>query len=159
MVEVMRRFAFVDRWQLPVGPSEVFRVLEDIDRYPTWWPQVRSVRREDETRGSVVVRSRLPMNLHLRLTSTTADAALRVLRVGVSGDLLGWAQWLVTPSDGGSAALFTQEVELARRSYRLTASAAPVLGRYLLVRNHQHMMRAGREGLIRHLRVQADAAP
>ncbi|GAA3605394.1 SRPBCC family protein [Marihabitans asiaticum] len=153
MVTVMRRFAFVDRWLLPARPGEVFEVLADVDGYPRWWPEVRSMRRIDDCRGTAVVRSRLPMNLHLQMTRETVDPDEGVLRVGIRGDLLGWAQWIVIDEGEGTAAVFTQEVEPAKRAWRAAASAAPVLGRHLLVRNHEAMMHSGRASLARYLRT------
>lgn len=66
-----------------------------------------------------------------------------MIEATLSGDLDGWIRWTVGPHDGGSRAVYEQEVEVRRRLMRLLA----VPGRPVFRANHALMMRAGRRGL------------
>lgn len=141
-----RLFAFRHRWLLPQSPEEVVRLLADVEAYPRWWPQVRSVERTDEASGRSRIRSLLPLTLDVVLTREVEDREGGVLQVRLSGDLDGWARWTVGPHGSGSVAVFEQEARVAARLER-AATLAPVL----LGANHAWMMRQGRRGLAREI--------
>lgn len=124
----------------------MYAVLAAVGDYPTWWPQVRSVDQVAEDAAAVVVRSVLPYTLRLVLTRETEDPRHGVLRVRVTGDLDGYAQWVVssTTRRAGAAAEFTEEVEVTGALGRVARPAAA-----LLRANHLAMMRAGERGLER----------
>lgn len=119
-------------------------VLADIDHYPSWWPQVRSVDRLDDDSGLAVVRSLLPVTLRLRLTRVVEDREAGVLRVLLAGDLVGHAQWRIATVPQGSVLHFAQSVRVATRLERV-ATLVPLL----LRANHAWMMRQCRHGLAR----------
>ena len=98
-----RLFVFHHRWPVPAAPEQLGDALADVEGYPRWWPQVRSVERVDGDSGRVRIRSLLPMTLQLVLTSEIEDREGGVLRVALSGDLDGWARWTVTGSVGASS--------------------------------------------------------
>ena len=83
-----RPFRFHHRWELPASPHGVFAALADVDGYQRWWPQVRSGQRIDERSGRVVIRSAVPISLHLVLTREIEDAEGGRLRVRLAGDRL-----------------------------------------------------------------------
>ncbi|WP_338748601.1 SRPBCC family protein [Janibacter alittae] len=139
-------FVFHDRWPLAQSPQEVVRLLADAEGYPRWWPQVRSVERLDAASGRARIRSLLPLTLDVVLTREVEDRDGGVLRVRLSGDLVGWARWTVHPHDGGSVAVFEQEVRVAPRLERAATLASVVLRA-----NHAWMMRQGRRGLAREI--------
>ena len=141
-----RLFVFHHRWPVPAAPEQLVDLLADVEGYPRWWPQVRSVERVDGDSGRVRIRSLLPMTLQLVLTSEIEDREGGVLRVALSGDLDGWARWTVTGSVEGSVATFEQEARAAARLER-AATLAPVV----LRANHAWMMRQGRRGVAREL--------
>lgn len=132
--------------------------LAAIADYPSWWPQVREVERIDDERAAVVVRSVLPYTLNLVLTREVEDLSAGVLRVGISGDLVGFAQWDVrageaatapggdTGAAGGTVAEFSEEVEVTGALGLAARPAAP-----LMRANHLAMMRGGERGLRRWL--------
>lgn len=99
-------FAFSHTWRVNAAPDVVFDVLADVDGYPRWWPQVKSVERIDESSGRAIVRSLLPYRLHLVMTREIEDRESGVLRVRLAEDLIGFAQFTVrglgTPSALGS---------------------------------------------------------
>ncbi|KRE37399.1 hypothetical protein ASG73_06875 [Janibacter sp. Soil728] len=137
-----QRFVFHHEWSLP-GPAEpVIDALADIEHYPRWWPQVRSVESLDVMSGRARIRSLLPVTLHLVLTREIEDREGGHLRVALDGDLSGWAQWSVATSGEMTTATFDQEVRVAARLSR-AATLAPAV----LRANHAWMMRQGRHGL------------
>ena len=135
-------FAFHHEWQVPAPATEVTTALADIEHYPRWWPQVRSVERIDERSGRGRVRSLLPVPLDLVLTREIEDHEGGRLRVRLDGDLRGWAQWSVVGDASAAVATFDQEVRVAPRLHR-AATLVPVV----LRTNHAWMMRQGRRGL------------
>lgn len=125
-----RRFAFHHTWLLPAPPERVVEALADIEGYPRWWPQVRSVEQIDAVSGRGRIRSLLPITLRMVLTREIEDREGGHLRVALDGDLTGWAGWTVEESAGGSV-----------------ATLAP----FVLQANHAWMMRQGRRGLAKDL--------
>lgn len=124
----------------------MYAVLAAVGDYPTWWPQVRSVEQVATDAVRVAVRSVLPYTLRLVLTRETEDPQRGVLRVRVTGDLDGYAQWVVRSAGGAATAEFTEEVAVTGALGRAARPAAT-----LLRANHLAMMRAGERGLKRAL--------
>ena len=145
-------FVFHHEWSLPGPPGPVVEALADIEHYPRWWPQVRQVHRIDDHSGRAVVRSVLPLTLHLVLTRETEDREGGRLGVRIDGDLVGWAGWSIDTADTTGAAgertiaVFDQEVRVAA-----PWSGAATLTPWVLRANHAWMMRQGRRGLARQL--------
>jgi hypothetical protein len=157
MMGPVRTFHFHHEWRLPAAPERVFDALADVERYAQWWPQVRSAERIDDQSGRTAIRSFLPYTLHLVLRREVEDRAAGRLRVGVDGDLQGWCQWRIRPSEnaarslaGGSGATLAEFDQEAILTPALLARTAHLTGP-LLRANHGWMMRSGRAGLVRHL--------
>ena len=36
-------YRFVSHWQLNAPPADVFGILEALETYPAWWPEIRLV--------------------------------------------------------------------------------------------------------------------
>lgn len=141
------RFVFHHEWVLDAPRDAVVAALADIEGYPRWWPQIRSLERIDETSGRGQIRSALPLALHLVLTREIEDREGGRLRVRLDGDLEGWAEWtIVGDAQGGTRAVFDQDVRVAARWSR-AATLTPVV----LRANHAWMMRQGRRGLAREI--------
>jgi uncharacterized protein YndB with AHSA1/START domain len=135
-------------WSLPAPPAAVYRVLEQVDGYPGWWPQVREVTALDAHSGTARFRSVLPYDLLVTARETRRDPAAGVLEIAMSGDLDGWARWTLRPAPGGATlARYDQEVEVTRPLMRRLAVPCRPVFRL----NHTLMMRAGRRGLVRRL--------
>lgn len=119
-------------------------MLAAVADYPTWWPQVRSVKRIDDDSATVEVRSVLPYTLHLVLTREVEDPGTGLLRVRIGGDLVGWSQWELAEDSvsGRTAAEFTEEVQVTGALGVAARPAAP-----LMRANHLAMMRGGERGL------------
>ncbi|MEV6108379.1 SRPBCC family protein [Streptomyces sp. NPDC051940] len=138
-------YRFRSEWRIDAPPDAVYGVLERTEEYPRWWPQVREVRRLDGASGRLRFRSFLPYTLHVQGHERRHDAGARVLELGMSGDLVGYARFTVHANGRGSRALFEQEVEVTPRLMRWLA----LPGRPLFVANHAWMMRGGQRGLRR----------
>jgi hypothetical protein len=139
---------FRSLWTLSAPAPVVYRVLERIEDYPLWWPQVRDVTRLDDTSGIVTIRSLLPYDLTSTVREGRRDPETGVLEAGISGDIDGWARWTVTRlGPHGCLVHYEQEVDVRKPLLRLLA----VPGRPVFRLNHALMMRAGRRGLAAHL--------
>lgn len=135
-------FRFTGQYPLMAAHDAVLAALVDPQCWPRWWRQIRSVQRHDEHSGTVVVRSRLPMTLHLELTdaAVTADE----LRADLGGDLIGWVSYRVRGSGPtGCLVSYRQESRLRRSAPRALLLAVAPLLRW----NHEAMMRSGMRGL------------
>ncbi|MFG2225643.1 SRPBCC family protein [Streptomyces sp. NPDC048644] len=137
------RYRFRSVWLLQAPPAVVYAVLERVESYPHWWPQVRSVDRIDAHSGTARFRSLLPYDLDVIAREGVRDPRAGVLEVTLEGDMEGWVRWRVEPRGGGTRVVFEQEVELRKPLLRRLA----VPGRPLFVLNHALMMRGGRRGL------------
>ncbi|MFJ4757551.1 SRPBCC family protein [Streptomyces sp. NPDC088763] len=137
-------YRFCSLWELPAPPAAVHEVLERAEDYPRWWPQVREVRRIDDTTGVITVRSLLPYDLTFTAREVRRDRAAGVLEIAISGDLDGWARWTITPRGAGCLARYEQVVDVNKPLLRRFA----VPGRPVFRANHRLMMRAGRRGLL-----------
>ena len=105
------RFVFHHEWVLDAPRDAVVAALADIEGYPRWWPQIRSLERIDETSGRGQIRSALPLTLHLVLTREIEDREGGHLRVRLDGDLEGWAEWTIGRDlQGACRATFDQDV-------------------------------------------------
>lgn len=136
-------YRFRSRWHVDAPPSAVYDVLNTLESYPRWWPQVRSVERIDDDRARLTIKSFLPYRLVFELSRETTDRQAGVLCGLMSGDLNGWSRWSIRPQGDGTALRFDElavvTVPLLRR---LAAAVRPAL-----VTNHAWMMRCGRRGL------------
>ncbi|GAB2645018.1 SRPBCC family protein [Gordonia jinhuaensis] len=135
-------------WSLPYSRDVVFDALADADSYRLWWPQVREVRRLDETHGTARLRALIPMALHITLTQRVNDAVRGELRADLTGDLVGWTSWHIHGDNRTARAEFAQEAYLVKKGVPTWSVHA---ARPILVANHRSMMWSGRRGLIRHL--------
>lgn len=140
-------YAFRNEWNVRASTTTAFAVLNDIESYPRWWPEVRHVRRINDASAEVSIRSLVPYVLDVTLEKDVADAEAGLLRTSISGDLVGWSSWTITASAGGSRLSFEQEVEVTKRLVRVLSPVARPLFRF----NHTLMMRRGEHGLDRYL--------
>lgn len=142
------RYHFEHVWQVPLPLEQAYEVLHDVDRYPQWWPQIRTCEPLGEGVRRCAIRSLVPVTLDVVLTDQVSDPVQGVLRVGLSEDLEGYAQWQLSWEGGTTtAARWTQDVFLTHEHLE----RLPVTGRRLLTLNHTHMMRSGEVGLRRWL--------
>jgi hypothetical protein len=143
---MLHRYKFASVWSVPAPPETVFAELERLDRYPTWWRQVRSAERIDDDSCAVVVRSWMPYDLRMIAHRVCADRERGLLEARLSGDLSGMSGWRLMPVPGGTRVDFVEEVEVHRPLLRRLPVARPAFRA-----NHAWMMRCGERGLRHHL--------
>ncbi|MFL4903000.1 SRPBCC family protein [Streptomyces sp. MMS24-I2-30] len=142
-------YRFRSLWPLPAPPAAVYAALERAEDYPRWWPQVRTVSRLNDTTGVITIRSVLPYDMTFTVRAARRDPAAGVLEIAMTGDIEGWARWTVTAAGTGTLARYDQVVDVTKPLLRRLA----VPGRPFFRANHRLMMRAGRRGLLAHLRA------
>ena len=149
------RYVLRRGWDVEAPVDAVREVLDDLERYPEWWPQVLAVAKVTDDDARVLCRSTLPYTLDLLLHAERTEA--EVLEVSVSGTLEGWVRWRLrpvgfetpppaAPQPAGRKAVTRVELEqevgvggaLALASY----AARPVL-----VWNHRRMLDGCQRGL------------
>ncbi|MFC8679677.1 SRPBCC family protein [Streptomyces griseorubiginosus] len=140
-------YRFRSLWALPAKPAAVYDALERAEDYPRWWPQVREVRRLDDTSGLITIRATLPYDLVFTAREVRRDREAGVLEIAMEGDLEGWARWTLTADGEGTLARYDQVTEVNKPLLRRLA----VPGRPVFLANHRLMMRAGRRGLVAYL--------
>lgn len=139
-----RLWQFHHDWVVMAPADDVYAVCADVDAYPTWWREIRSIERIDDESGLALVRSVLPYTLRLRMTRELEDPLARRLRVRLGGDLTGWAEFGIAAGRGGASAVtYRQEVEVTAPVLR---RVAPLLGPVLRA-NHTLMMRSCERGM------------
>lgn len=139
-----RLFQFVDSWEVDASPERVRDVLVDLERYPQWWSEVRAVAKVNDDEAIVLCRSRLPYTLEMHLHAVSRE--LPTVRVDITGDLDGWAQWTLIETAAGTRLDFAQEVDLVRLPRWIASATRP-----LLTWNHHRMMSGARLGLMSRL--------
>jgi hypothetical protein len=143
----MRHYSFNEQWVVPASPAAVHAVLEDVEQYPQWWPQILATVRLGEEEGLVACRSTLPYTLHLHLTAVRRDTDR--LETAIDGDLVGSVRWLIHPHPEGTDLRYEQDVVVAGRALGIGS----YLGRPVLRWNHHRMMLGCRRGLMDRLAV------
>ncbi|MFN2557482.1 MAG: SRPBCC family protein [Nitriliruptorales bacterium] len=136
-------YTFHSTWRVEASMSDTYGVLYDLEGYPSWWPEVKEVRRIDASRANVCIRTAFAYSLQLRLEKETSDQPAGLLRTRISGDLEGWSSWSITPIGRGCRLEFNEEV-MARKG--LLRALGPI-ARPLFRLNHALMMRHGEQGL------------
>jgi carbon monoxide dehydrogenase subunit G len=137
----VRSFHFDSTWDVAAPLARIHSVLNDLEHYPDWWPQVLAVARIDDDTARVLCRSVLPYTLDLVLGVVRREAT--VLETTIDGDLVGEVRWRLTPVDGGTRLDYEQDVDVTGRLARLAARPLGPMLRW----NHERMMTGCRDGL------------
>lgn len=137
---MLRSFAFSDTWVVDAPVDAVAATLVDLEHYPRWWRQVRAVAKLGPDTAWVRCRSTLPYTLDLVLDAVSRTPP--VVEVAISGDLDGFARFMLSPEGVGTRLDFTQEVTVGG-----LLALASYVGRPLLTWNHARMMAGCRAGL------------
>jgi uncharacterized protein YndB with AHSA1/START domain len=151
---------YVTDWHLDAAPAAVWAALTDVESWPRWWRYVRRVDTLEEgdatglgARHRIAWASRLPYGLTLQVECLGVRRQ-RLLHGRASGDLEGTGTWTLRAQGTGTAVRYVWQVRPNRRWMRWAAPLMAPVFRW----NHDGVMRAGLEGLRRHLAAQkADA--
>lgn len=108
----MRRTRAEDRCFVPAPRERVFALLLAVDRYAEWWP--RSFRPIVLTPpphglGSLVQATVAGSKIACRIAS--ADAPFRVGVEYIAGPHRGRGEWILTPRNGGTDAVYAFDAE------------------------------------------------
>jgi Polyketide cyclase / dehydrase and lipid transport len=136
-------YVFRSEWALAGPVEDVYLALAQLVDYPSWWPEVRSVRQVTAETSELVCRSLLPYDLVFSSRQTRKDPDARVLEAALEGDLAGFSRWTLTPRGDGTLAVFEEEVTAEKALLRRLGGVA----RPAFKANHTLMMRHGRQGL------------
>jgi membrane-associated phospholipid phosphatase len=154
-VDELNHYRFRSTWTVDQPPEAVYPVLEALEGYPAWWPEVKSVTPSAEKVPCLEVRALLPYSLTFSVENDGKDGGLGVLEAEMEGDLRGTSKWTVAQHAGGSRLVFDEDVVVGKRSLRLLAPIARLAFRA----NHSLMMRHGQKGLRAYLRGRTAASP
>lgn len=159
----MSAYESVTRWSFAAPIERVFREIDEVQQWPSWWPGVVAVELlapgspSPERLGYTVRttwKSRLPYRVRI-VTSTVSYEAPHLIEVHSSGDLNGAGRWRLCPAGGGTLVTFEWSVTpTARWLNALTPIARP-----LFAWNHAVLMRWGGEALGRRLGVAHSRPP
>ena len=147
------QYHFVTRWRFHAALPTVWSVVLDIERYPGWWKNFRSVklvRGDGKSVGSVIdceVRGSLPYSLKYSLEVIEAEQYRSIL-LRSSGDLVGTGRWVFSePEPRVAAADYFWDVATTNRILNFVAPFA----RRVLARNHEQVMANGYAALRPHI--------
>lgn len=142
-------------WRTDATPDQVWEVLADYARWPTWWTAIRSVelldpgdRRGVGSRLRQSWRGRLPVPIVFDLAMERIERP-RILDGRASGALEGTCGWELAADGSCTRIRFDVDVRMTRWWMRLPL---PVASR-IATGELQAIMEAGREGLERRLGV------
>jgi uncharacterized protein YndB with AHSA1/START domain len=148
-------FDLVSHWRIAAPVERVWSALVEPEAWPRWWPDVREVRTLERGRadglGSVLRiawRTRLPYRLCIDVEAIEVVRHER-LRARARGELRGEGLWLLRAEGACTDVTYVWRVELAKPWMRLLAPLLAPLFRW----SHAAVMRAGGNGLARHLGV------
>lgn len=140
-------YRFDAEWVVHAGTDAVRALVHDVPGYGAWWQGVRVVGDASTAAGPAArIEVRAPVGYRIRCTIAAEIVERDELRARITGDLVGWAAWHLTPEQAaGTRVRFMQEVEVRSRLLRL---ASPLLHRQL-AGQHDRVMRAAERGMRR----------
>ena len=143
-------YRFETTWQLPAPRDVVWAAVDDVERWPSWWPGVVQARvlpsPDDRRRLRLRFRSALGYSLAFTAVVVRSDPPVTG-SAEVDGHLQGTGTWRLTEVHGGTRLDWTWSVEPRVLWLRLLSPVArPVFGWA-----HARLMRQGRAGLDRRL--------
>ncbi|MDQ3752240.1 MAG: polyketide cyclase [Actinomycetota bacterium] len=139
----LNHYEFHSAWSIDAGPGDLFDALNDVMRYPLWWPQIKEVVDLGNERHMIVARSLLPYSLCFEARPGVVDRAAGILETTMTGDLEGYSRWRLAPDGIGSRVIFEEQVDANKKLLRRFA----LVGRPLFIANHTLMMHRARRGM------------
>ena len=139
----LTHYVFRSVWQVQADLADVMAVLNDLESYPAWWPEIRSVRLLGGDRFEVVARSFLPYELRFVSEAAPDEPRPGLINARLSGDMEGTVRWTVEQVDASCRLVYDQEVTTHKRLLNVMAPVA----RPGFKANHAVMMRHGERGL------------
>jgi hypothetical protein len=152
----MNEFVLVTRWLVPAPIDAVWTALRDVRQWPSWWKYVKDVTElaPGDTNGVGVTHrfvwaTRLPYRVVFDMRTVRIQRPV-LIEGRASGDLNGTGRWELRTADRNTLVRYEWRVRAAKSWMKLLA---PLL-HPVFVWNHDAVMRAGKDGLLRHLGIQ-----
>lgn len=149
------QFQLVSHWHIAAPIERVWDALKATQEWPAWWRYVKSVQEMDagDAEGLGAVRhiawsSRLPYGVAFDVEVVEMMRPRR-MQGRASGQLEGVGTWELTPEGDTTRVRYIWRVDLGTRWMRFMAPLAAPVFRW----NHDGVMRAGAQGLAKHLGV------
>lgn len=142
----MATYRFLTTWRLDAPPAAVWAQIDDVARWPQWWPGVGSARvLQDGPAGrrvALTFRAALGYSLAF-VADVVRSEPPHFGEARVSGQLEGLGRWELRDADGGTSLTWTWEVAPRVRWLRLLSP----LARPVFAWAHADLMRRGQAGL------------
>lgn len=139
----LNHYLFRSEWHLDAPAAAVFDVLEAVETYPAWWPEIRAAVPITPESMRLTARSLLPYDLEFVSHQANRDRDTGVLEATLTGDLEGFSRWTIRSDGAATVAVFDEEVVTNKALLRRLAFVA----RPAFRANHTLMMRHGQQGL------------
>ncbi len=146
-------YRFLTSWLLDAPRDDVWEAIWDASSWPEWWRGATLAEELDPgtpcgvgRRGSYEWRGRIPYRLCFEAVATVVEPP-HFMQGEARGDLEGTGRWRLYEDGGVTAVIYDWEVRTNRLWMNVLAPVAAPLFRW----NHDEVMRAGGEGLARHL--------
>jgi hypothetical protein len=147
----MPAYRFVNVWRLRAPIQDVFRIIDDVDAWPEWWPGVEAVERLGEAGADGLGASvratflgKLPYRLRFDLR-ITRRAPPTSLAGDATGELVGTGTWTLWEEPGWTGVRYVWAISTTRRWMNLLAPLPFVDEIFRL--NHHAVMRRGLRGI------------
>jgi hypothetical protein len=151
----MTDFSLTTVWELGAPLERVWDAIYRADEWPRWWPYVERVvtlqQGDDTGLGAIrrlTWRTRLPYRITFDTRATRVEKPF-ALEGEALGELAGTGRWMLSSSDGVTAVRYQWNVRVTKPWMVVLAP----LARPVFEWNHNGVMRAGGEGLSKHLGV------
>lgn len=139
-------YFFVSHWRVPGRIEQVFRLFQQLERLPDWWPSVYLSVEELDSGGpkgigrtaALVTKGWLPYAIRWELSLTDLTYPERI-DLRAHGDLEGQGTWLLAQDGNDVDITFEWEV---RAEHPLLKYLSPLL-KPLFAMNHRWAMRQG----------------
>lgn len=156
-----RHFDLLSHWRLQAPVADVWTALTQPERWPLWWPGLRTVQTLRDGRPGGLGRvcrldwdTGLPHRLCI-VVETVEVLRHQRLRGRASGTLCGDGLWLLRGQGMLTDVTYVWRVQPGPAWMRLLAPLLAPLFRW----NHRRLMLAGQAGLARHLGCGSGCAP
>ena len=120
------------RLHFPVPRSELWEALNQVDRYPAWWPWMRdfdAIALKPGARWRCQIHPPLPYTLRLVIAIDDVVPE-RSVTATVTGDVEGSATLDLLDADGGSEARLVSALAPSSRMLQIIARTAPPVARF-----------------------------
>jgi carbon monoxide dehydrogenase subunit G len=148
-------YRFVTTWRLRAPIAAVFALIDDVDTWPAWWPNVRSVERitgadPDGLGGKVRITfvGRLPYRLRFDMEVTRHDPPSSLVGVA-TGELAGVGEWTLSEDGDWTVVRYVWAIRTTRAWMNALAPVPFVDAIFRL--NHHAVMRSGLTAIRRRL--------